>query len=277
MDIQDTGKFRTNSKDQFYTNKDIANTCVQITLEKLPHLSTYTWVEPSAGSGSFIHALSPSYHRIAMDIEPMCDGIETQDFLEWEPTVSGKNIVFGNPPFGKQSSLAKSFIKKSCTFADVIAFILPKSFTKPSMNKAFSDQFHLVHTHEITNNAFEVNGKPYNVPCVFQIWEKRNRKRRQTKNVEPVGFKYVKPGEPHDFAFRRVGVYAGRCYKKDVSPQSHHFLKLDEDVKLHIDTLMTKINKHKFPTNTVGPRSLTKTEINSVLNRMIKALDVSSS
>lgn len=272
MDIQDTGKFRTNSKDQFYTSKDVANTCVQIILEKLPHLSTYTWVEPSAGSGSFIRALPPSHKILAMDIEPRCDGIETRDFLEWKPTVTDNVVVFGNPPFGKQSSLAKAFIRKSCEFADVIAFILPKSFTKPSMNNAFDDTFHLVHTHETTDNAFEVNGKPYNVPCVFQIWEKRKYKRRKTKDVKSVGFKYVKPNEPHDFTFRRVGVYAGRCYKEDGSPQSHHFLKLDDDVKPHIDTLMTKINKHKFPTNTVGPRSLTKTEINTVLNKIIKAL-----
>lgn len=272
MSEQDTGKFRTNSKDQFYTNRVISKKCVDLVIKHIPHVAKYTWVEPSAGTGSFTEALDSQYKRVAMDIDPKSDTVKKMDFLEWKPTMSEDVIVFGNPPFGKQSSLAKAFIRKSCTFANIIAFILPKSFTKPSMNNAFEEHFHLVHMHEIEKDAFEVNGKPYNVPCVFQIWEKRKHKRRKTKDVKSVGFKYVKPNEPHDFTFRRVGVYAGRCYKEDGSPQSHHFLKLDDDVKPHIDTLMTKINKHKFPTNTVGPRSLTKTEINTVLNKIIKAL-----
>jgi hypothetical protein len=274
MSEQDTGKFRTNSKDQFYTNRVISKKCVDLVIKHIPHVAKYTWVEPSAGTGSFTDALDSRYKRIAMDIDPKSDTVKNMDFLEWKPTVSGDVIVFGNPPFGKQSSLAKAFIKKSCTFANVIAFILPKSFTKPSMNNAFEDHFHLVHTHELEKNAFEVNGKEYDVPCVFQVWQKRDRKRRSTKSVEPVGFRYVKPGEVYDLAFRRVGVYAGRCYLndgRDFSVQSHHFIKLDTD---HIDVIMTKVNAHTFPSNTVGPRSLTKTEINTVLNKIIKGLGV---
>lgn len=273
MSEQDTGKFRTNSKDQFYTNRVISKKCVDLVIKHIPHVAKYTWVEPSAGTGSFTDALDFRYKRVAMDIDPKSDTVEKMDFLEWEPTMSEDVIVFGNPPFGKQSSLAKAFIRKSCTFANVIAFILPKSFTKPSMNNAFEEHFHLVHMHEIEKNAFEVNGKEYDVPCVFQIWEKRGRKRRSTKSVEPIGFKYVKPGEVYDLAFRRVGVYAGRCYLndgRDFSVQSHHFLKFDTD---HIDMIMSKVNAHTFPSNTVGPRSLTKTEINIVLNKIIKGLE----
>ena len=272
MGGQDTGKFRTNCKDQFYTNKVISKRCVDFVIEKIPKVSRYTWVEPSAGSGSFIEALKPCHTRIAMDIEPKSSDIEGRDFLTWEPTVFGDVVVFGNPPFGKQSSLAKAFIRKSCTFADVIAFILPKSFTKPSMYNAFDEMFHLLHTHDIEKDAFEVNGKAYDVPCIFQIWERRGEKRHSPQKIHPVGFEYVKPGEPYDMAFRRVGVYAGRCYSNDgrsFSVQSHHFLKFDCD---HIDLIMSKINSHTFPSNTVGPRSLTKCEINVVLNDVIKDL-----
>lgn len=272
MSEQDTGKFRLNSKDQFYTNREVSKKCVNLVIKHIPRATKYTWIEPSAGTGSFVDALESQHKRIAMDIDPKTDTIEKKDFLAWEPTVSGDVIVFGNPPFGKQSSLAKAFIKKSCSFANVIAFILPKSFTKPSMNNAFEDHFHLVHTYELDKNAFEVNGKEYDVPCVFQIWEKKVRKRRSAKSVEPFGFKYVKSGEVYDLAFRRVGVYAGRCYLndgRDFSVQSHHFLKFDTD---HINTIMSKVNAHTFPSNTVGPRSLTKTEINTVLNKIIKGL-----
>ncbi len=178
MSEQDTGKFRTNNKDQFYTNREVSKKCVNLVTKHIPHAPKYTWVEPSAGTGSFIDALDSRYKRIAMDIDPKSDTVKKMDFLEWNPVVSGDVIVFGNPPFGKQSSLAKAFIRKSCTFANVIAFILPKSFTKPSMNNSFEGHFHLVHTHELEKNAFEVNGKKYDVPCVFQVWEKRECKRR---------------------------------------------------------------------------------------------------
>ena len=49
---------------------------------------------------------------------------------------SRKIHVIGNPPFGRQSSLAIKFIKKSCSFSDTISFILPKSFKKDSMKKS---------------------------------------------------------------------------------------------------------------------------------------------
>lgn len=272
MGDQDTGKFRTNDKDQFYTNKEVAKSCVDFIITHVPNTSSYTWVEPSAGSGAFVDALDSHFTRIAMDIDPKSNTVKEMNFFEWEPTVSGDVIVFGNPPFGKQSSLAKAFIKKSCTFANVIAFILPKSFTKPSMNNAFEEHFHLTHTRDIEKNAFEVNGSVYDVPCVFQIWEKREHKRSVVEKVTPIGFSYVKPGDPYDLAFRRVGVYAGRCYLNEgrgFSAQSHHFLKIDTE---GIETLRDKINAHTFPSNTVGPRSLTKSEINSVLNKMIKDL-----
>ena len=45
--------------------------------------------------------------------------------------------IIGNPPFGRQSSLAIKFIKKSAEFCDSISFILPKSFKKDSLKKHF--------------------------------------------------------------------------------------------------------------------------------------------
>jgi hypothetical protein len=41
--------------------------------------------------------------------------------------------IIGNPPFGRQSSTAIKFIKKSCLFCNSLSFILPKSFKKDSL------------------------------------------------------------------------------------------------------------------------------------------------
>jgi len=268
---QDTGKQRTNTKDQFYTNDCVAASCVQRIIKLLPLTHEYLWVEPSAGNGAFLRPLSASFSTIGLDIDPKEKGILQQDYLTWKPPV-GKIIIFGNPPFGKQSSLAKAFLSKSCEFATVIAFILPKSFTKPSMYRAFDRSFHLLESTELEKNSFVVNGLPYDVPCVFQIWQKRETDRLLEEKIEPRGFDYVKPNELYHIAFRRVGGLAGKCYKHDgtaFNVQSHYFLLLHEEVIKHMDAIVERINQHTFPSNTVGPRSLSKSEVNQVINAIL--------
>jgi len=269
---QDTGKFRTNMKDQFYTDENVAKTCINQITTLLPHTKKYVWVEPSAGNGAFLHNIPSSYEKIGLDLEPKAKDIIKQDYLKWLPPKDKDIIIFGNPPFGRQSSLAKSFISKSCEFAKVIAFILPKSFTKPSMFSAFDLKFHLIHTTELEKNSFVINGSKYDVPCVFQIWEKKNIDRIVEDKVKPLGFHYVKPTEKYDIVFRRVGGLAGKCYKNDgtdYSIQSHYFIKFDNTALPLIEIIIEKINKHTFPSNTLGPRSLSKSEANIVINKII--------
>ena len=134
---QDTGKFRTNTKDQYYTKLAVAKQCVEKIVSLLPQAKEFQWIEPSAGNGSFVKATPGGFDLVAIDLDPQANNIIKGDFLQWSPTTSKTRIVFGNPPFGRQSSLAKAFIKHACSFAHVVAFILPRSFVKPSMSRAF--------------------------------------------------------------------------------------------------------------------------------------------
>ena len=264
--LQDTGKFRKNTKDQFYTNETVAKECIQRILTTLPFTADYLWVEPSAGNGSFLRQIP--YEKIGLDLDPQAPDILTQDYLTWVPP-HREMIVFGNPPFGRQSSLAKAFIAKSCKTAKVIAFILPKSFTKPSMSNAFDLKFHLIQSVELEKDSFVLNDKKYDVPCVFQVWQKMETNRTLEEKVIPVGFHYVKSTEPYDLAFRRVGGLAGKCYKHGTySVQSHYFIQLENPSIL--ETILEQINQHTFPSNTLGPRSLSKSEANAVLNSIIQ-------
>jgi len=262
---QDTGKFRTNLKDQFYTNPSVAKKCVQMILDHCPQASSYLWIEPSAGNGAFLHAI-PDFDKMGLDLDPKAEDILQQDYLTWTPPTR-QSIVFGNPPFGRQSTFAKAFIAKS-QYASIIALILPKSFTKPSMFNAFGKKFHPIHSVELENNSFLLNNQPYNVPCVFQIWEKRETDRPLELKIAPVGFRYVKT--EYHLAIRRVGAFAGKAYPNNghaYSIQSHYFIVLD--VPGSIEPILEKINAHTFPSNTVGPRSLSKGEINRVLNVLL--------
>lgn len=294
---QDTGKYRTNTKDQFYTSPSVAKKCIQILISHLHNselyspvlpLSSYLWVEPSAGNGAFLSSIPETYDKIGIDIEPQpgCGAnILKQDFLTWVPPVQNTNqkpvIIFGNPPFGRQSSLAKAFIAHSCKFTSTstIAFILPRSFVKPSMSCAFELHFHCIHSSDIERNAFILNGgEKYDVPCVFQIWQKMPVERVVPEKITEKGFQYVKQTDPCDIIIRRVGVYAGRCFDgknnaTEYNKQTHYFIKLDEQfvAAQRVKQIVDKVNGHVFPTNTTGPRSLSKPEINDVLNAIIDA------
>jgi len=291
---QDTGKHRTNTHDQFYTSEHVAKQCVQKIIATVSGCDNtiqpdeYLWIEPSAGAGAFLYQLPPSFTKIGLDIDPKTVDIIQQDYHTWNPeralaTALPKKkgvIVFGNPPFGRQSSLAKAFIAKSCSFANIIAFILPKSFTKPSMYNAFHQSFHMIFNEELEKSAFLLNGDAYDVPCVFQIWKKNATDRPKEEKVAPVGFEYVAPTPtptptPTTFALRRVGGLAGKCYPVVTdthrSAQSHYFIRFNEStvpLKYHAQ-IIEKINKHTFPSNTVGPRSISKSEVNVVLNHII--------
>jgi predicted RNA methylase len=273
--MQDTGKFRVNCKDQFYTQPAVAAACISSLIARYPDAATeYTWIEPSAGAGAFVSAFPAGSEAVAIDIEPAAAGILKADFLEWPaPQTPKKCIVIGNPPFGRQSSLAKAFIRKAATFATLIAFILPKSFVKPSMSAAFPGVFHCKHSEELASNSFVINGQPYDVPCVFQIWERCDEERAAVEKVAPDGFTYVKGSAEYDIAFRRVGALAGRCYRAgsgSFSVQSHYFLKLADSSKAN--AIIEKVNAHQFPSNTVGPRSIAKREANTVLNEVIRTV-----
>lgn len=272
---QDTGKFRKNTKDQYYTKSSVAKKCVDKILTLLPDSKSYQWIEPSAGNGAFLNILPSTFDKVGIDLEPKASTIQQGNFLDWSPITQKKRIFFGNPPFGRQSSLAKSFIKHAAQYAEVIAFILPRSFVKPSMYRAFPLNFHCIYSEELDKNAFEVNNVEYDVPCVFQIWEKKNIERPLEEVVKQKGFQYVKAGEVFHIAFKRVGGLAGKCYpytptaKTDYNPQFHYFLKLEEKYIPHITTIIENVNKHTFPSNTVGPRSLSKSEANEVLNEVL--------
>jgi hypothetical protein len=48
---------------------------------------------------------------------------------------------------------------------------------------------------------------------------------------------------------------------------------LDEQPAVsHVKEIVDKVNAHVFPTNTTGPRSLSKPEINEVLNTILNAV-----
>jgi predicted RNA methylase len=235
-------------------------------------------VEPSAGNGSFIDAvklLCDNY--MFYDIEPEHVDIVKQDYLLCDmrgicsrSRSRYKRIhVIGNPPFGRQSSLAIKFIKKSVEYCHSISFILPKSFKKDSLKKHFPLDFHLVLEYDLPDDAFTVGGVSHNVPCVFQVWEKQDTPRLATVVLTPNRFQFVSKNDEPDISFRRVGVNAG-AIDTDIEPksvQSHYFIKLNN---VSVEDAIKKLSVVKFEfNNTVGPKSISKQELIKEFNKIL--------
>ena len=257
--------------DKFYTKREVVNKCMQHVKTHI-NLENMLVIEPSAGDGAFMSAIkqSTTLYRF-YDIEPKHSDVIKCDFLDIDLADVHPSMCFiGNPPFGRQSSLAIKFIKKCCVTAEFICFILPSSFKKESMQKYFPLRFHLLHESDIQKDGFTVDGTSHNVPCIFQIWKKCDTERAVVTKQEPFRFRFIGKEDNPDIAFRRVGVNAGKIYTtiEDKSEQSHYFIKFDEG--LDNDSCIESIKQLTFPCdNTVGPRSISKQELVINLNEKL--------
>jgi len=266
---------RRNTIDKYYTKQSVVKQCIKL-IKKYIHISNNDLIiEPSAGNGSFINYIKKiSSNYKFYDLEPEHDEVYKQDFLKFDyKKLKQKytNIhIIGNPPFGRQASLAIKFIKKCCLFANSISFILPKSFKKDSMKKYFDKNYHLIYEIDLLENSFLVNGVDSDVPCVFQIWQYKEEIRNEVEKKIPLNFKFVKKEDTPDISFRRVGVNAGTIMKEinDKSFQSHYFIKFTNNKT--IDENIEKLKSIKFNfNNTVGPKSISKPELIDEFNKLL--------
>ena len=262
--------------DKYYTKNSIVEQCIISVKEHINISENDLIIEPSAGNGAFISSIKtiPAKNYKFYDIEPENHiDIIKQDFLDLDITEMKeyqKIHIIGNPPFGRQSSLAIKFIKKCCEFSNSISFILPKSFKKDSMQKHFSKYFHLTYQIDLSEMSFLVNGIETDVPCVFQIWIRKDIPRTNIDKAEPISFKFVTKKDNPDISFRRVGVNAGNIIPEidNKSIQSHYFIQFTNNKTTVENIEQLKSIKFDF-NNTVGPRSISKQELIKEFNKAL--------
>ena len=272
--IQQKGLNR-NTIDKYYTKPSIVEQCIELIKKYITITTNDLIIEPSAGNGSFIKNIKTLSDNCKFyDIEPEHNEVYKQDFLELDykklkQTYTNIHII-GNPPFGRQSSLAIKFIKKCCLFSNSISFILPKSFKKDSMKQAFDKFYHLIHEIDLLENSFLVNSIETNVPCVFQIWQYKPDIRHDVDKQIPLNFKFVKKEDTPDISFRRVGVNAGIIMTdiNNKSSQSHYFIKFTNNKSINENIEKLKVIKFNF-NNTVGPKSISKPELINEFNKLL--------
>ena len=246
---KDTQNIRKEGLDKFYTLPEFSKKCIDKVCELYDITGWDLIIEPSAGNGSFLNQI-PSNNKIGIDIFPEHQDIIKQDFFDYHPLPVHKNIlVIGNPPFGRVSSLAIKFFNNSAKWANVIAFIIPRTFRKTSVQNRLNNMFHLVYDEEIPNNPccfYPV----MSVKCCFQIWERKDIERafvdlpkthtdweflqlgKKDENGQPT------PPLNADFALRAYGGKIGELKTeglRELRPKSWHWFKtnIDKNTLLH--------------------------------------------
>lgn len=275
--------------DKFYTIPHIAEMCIA-TIGHIFEWDSWDMVyEPSAGNGSFYTRLPvPPIKKIGIDIAPEHNDILKQDFLTYVPPMntSQRVLVVGNPPFGKISSLAIKFFNHSATFASTIAFILPRTFRRISVQNKLDMRFRLVHDEDIPTTPCSFD-PPMLVKCCFQIWSKTtdNTLRKPITlatthrdwDFLPFGPLDNKgqPTPPNgaSFAIRAYGGKCGDIVQSDglarLRPKSWHWIKAKEDpVAPNVEELIRRFSSldYSLSKNTARQNSIGRGELVRLYN-----------
>jgi hypothetical protein len=273
--MSDTKQVRNEGMDKFYTIPTISLNCIKTIGSK------YNWdnwdlvVEPSAGNGSFLLQI-PTDKKIGIDILPEHPDIIEMDFFDYRPhplplpCIGNSNIlVIGNPPFGRVSSIAVKFFNHSAEWASVIAFIIPKTFRRVSIQNRLNRMFHLVYDDDIPSDPCSFT-PPMQAKCCFQIWEKKEEPRDIIKlsnkhddwEFLPYGPLDIRgqptPPKGADFALLAYGGKCGTIVNTGLdklSPKSWHWIKSKISISLLIERfglLDYSVSKNTARQNSIG-------------------------
>ena len=236
--------------DQYYTNEDDMNYCVNKTLDILQDngYSVSCFLEPSAGMGVFSNYLHTSgLEVIAIDIEPKQNNILKGDYLTYDIEYKKGRLIIGNPPYGSRLSLAKKFYKKSIEVGDYISFILPISQLN---NSEFMYEFDLLYSEDLGELIFSGNRK---VKCCLNIYVRpktglNKKTKNKLKDVEIVR-NDSKKYEDFDYDVRMCywgDATAGKILKEGESYSGEYKIKIhNKDLKDEIIRVLTNVDWKK--------------------------------
>ena len=184
--------------DKFYTDPAQARALKYRTYALLGGDRPKYVMEPSAGGGAFLEPhddvvsfdLSPD-EKAGRTLHPDQVGFNTEDRGSLDPDFlrivreeagDGRNILtIGNPPFGKRSALAVQFVNEYLDVGGVVAFVIPITFRKWSVQKRIRKDARLIANWSVPQTAFHLpDGSPYKIRCVFQVWSIRPEERRHS-------------------------------------------------------------------------------------------------
>jgi predicted RNA methylase len=276
MSSKDIKTIRKQGLDKFYTDPEYALKCIHKVYEIYGNKEWNLIVEPSAGNGSFFMRIPDNINKIGIDISPEHDSILEMDFFDYYPPKDLTNIlVIGNPPFGRVCSTAIKFFNHASQWSNVIAFIIPRTFKKLSVQNKLDNRFHLVYEEDTPVKPCQFS-PAMSVKCCFQIWQKKDHIRPLIKlPVKHIDWKFIpfgpkdNKGQPTppkniDFAIRAYGGNIGEIKTDEedlesLRPKSWHWIKSNIDKNILIERF--KSLNYSNSVNTARQNSIGKAEL----------------
>lgn len=267
------GNTRVTGKEQFYTPLEVASAVVDKVINLVPGSIDHPWLEPCAGSGNFLLAIRRAGVRtvIGFDLHPASPEIKQQDFFAFE-TLEHAFVTVTNPPFGRNNALSIPFFNHASRFSSVIAFIVPRSWRKWSVQNRLNRHFHLISDDDLSINYVDASGKPLSEASLLrtclQVWVKK-RRLRPLVSVEDRGIiQKVSPAEA-DVALTIFGRGCGQLstlFEREKKVTTQMYLKLT-----HPDALRALQNADfsKYFNRVAYTEALSILEVRAALNRVL--------
>jgi predicted RNA methylase len=268
--MEKLGNRRKTGVEQYYTPKDLA---LKLSAELIAITgSDRSFMEPAGGNGSFIAALESlgAQDIQAVDLYPKHPKVKSANFLEHTP--SGQDLVtISNPPFGRNNSLSIPFFNHAANHSEFIAFLVPRSWRKWSVQNRLDRRFHLISDQDVAVNYVTDSGERIGVNndlrTCFQIWQRQKTLRPIIKVADQGLIQKCKP-EQADIAVRVFGFGCGKVYR-DFPRKANTTLMFLTVLDARVFEVIEGLDYERFTLNTSYTRALALPELNYLLNEAI--------
>lgn len=266
------GNRRVTGLEQYYTPQHLAHDLTEVLFDFLDHPAKRHFLEPAGGTGSFVKALATlgAKNITSIDTYPKHPAITKGDFLSFQ-SANSDLVTISNPPFGRNNALSIPFFNHAAKFSTQIAFLVPRSWRKWSVQNRLDLRFHLVHDQDVNliyeNEQGEPLAKANELRTCFQIWEKREVLRPKTVVPDNGYLRKTGPLEA-DVAMRVFGYGCGQVLESfERKPNTTlMFLSLQRPVTA---SLLRDLDFERFRNNTAYTQALSFQEINYLLNEKL--------
>lgn len=240
-------------RDAYFTPLKDSQRIIEQLLKDEPVLKELDWVEPSAGSGSFLYAAEQ--HGIDIqgyDIHPLRNDIVQVDFLQQDLNLKNKAVI-GNPPYGRRNSLTIEFIDRAFKQgAEYVGFLLMGGFMAHSTISRIKEPCEIIAIRQY-NIQFEnehgekVNSNILKLPMVFILLKKSTQKIKELPlnetyiKVNPsiddadfvTGYQYLKFGDFPEY-YEKNNIF----YLQQEKPKRIYFFKCANPDKFLIEYIL---------------------------------------
>ena len=163
-------------------------------------------LEPCCGAGNLIRGLD---NVTAWDLNQYDHPIDrVGNFLEQPP--ERFDLVLTNPPFGWLGGLACDILNHATKFSDRVAIILPQCFRKIQRIDRINEFYHPLCDLNLPDETYLLpDGTQKYVRTTFQMWERREYKRKRFGNTPYDEFFRQVPKDEAEYYLRTQGSTAG--------------------------------------------------------------------